>query len=57
MRKRFPSLRSRGGRTKMKDDAENGQENYYGMQIRKNKKGLSPIKYWNKELYQQPEVI
>ena len=52
MRKRFPNLKT-NRRTEMKDIAANGSGKYYGMEPREVKEGLSPLRYWDKDLYRQ----
>ena len=58
MRKQFPDL-SLVGRTAMKPGAAAGEGVMLGLEPRYNgiEKGLSPLKYWSKKLYQKPKPL
>ena len=53
MRNRFQSLNT-NGRTEMKQVAAKGSGKYFGMEPREVKEGLSPLRYWDEDLYRLP---
>jgi len=55
MRRRFPRLGVRGGRTRMKEVAATGEGDYFGMEPRYDGAlfGLSPLVYWAEENYRR----
>jgi pimeloyl-ACP methyl ester carboxylesterase len=54
-RSRFPELRSKGGRLKMKSVAAAGQGPDFGMEPRYDNAtiGLNPLRYWTRKLFRQ----